>query len=215
MSTYNPLVPTGTIPLNLDYKNLQRNFNQIDITYGVDHVPMTDTTNKNGYHKTIHSVPFSTAGIAPANATNQPVTSPTSVVGVSEIFTAIINDGITTASALYFQTDTGLLSQLTRNFQPSANTNGFTYLPGGIILQWGKKATSTGNQHVTFATSNMAFPNNCWCVVAVPFYNGSSTSSASQAVYIAEDTILKTRFDYVLNASSSSIKGIFWIALGN
>lgn len=214
MPTYNPGIPTGTVPLNLDYQNIQNNFTVLNTLYNTDHVPLTNTdVTISGYHQTIHSVPFSTTSSNPPN--NQPVVAPTAVTGVGEIFTAIINDGVNTATALYFQTDTGLLTQLTRNFLPVGNTNGYTFLPGGLILQWGSKTVAPGANTVTFATNNIAFPANCWNVIAVPFYTGSGTSSASQAVYIAQDTLSKTKFDYSLVANSSGIKGFFWIAIGN
>lgn len=44
MSTYNPNVPTGLINLDNDYLNLQKNFQQINTTYAVDHIPLTNNT---------------------------------------------------------------------------------------------------------------------------------------------------------------------------
>lgn len=214
MSTYNPLVPTGTVPLNLDYKNLQGNFNQMNITYGIDHVPLTDSTPINGYHNTIHSVPFSTTASNPPN--NQPVAKPTSVAGVSEIFTAIINDGINTASALYFQSDTGLVSQLTRNFNPSLHTNGYTYLPGGIILQWGKKTTGSTSGTQNFNAANISFTNNCWQVLTVPFYSGTPpTTTQGISVTIDSTTLSKLSFDWTILAGGNAITGFYWMAIGN
>jgi len=213
MSTYNPLVPTGTIPLNLDYKNLQKNFNQIDITYGVDHVPLTNPDPINGYHKTIHSVPFSTAGVAPANATNQPVVAPTSVVGVSEIFTAIINDGINTASSLYHQTDTGILQQLTRNFLPTSGVkNGYTFVPGGFIIQWGEVAsTASVPTPLTFSTNNIEFPNICFTVYTQPYYSAAAPSNSAT---VAISNIDRLGFDWKFITSSGSYNGFLWMAIG-
>lgn len=219
MPTYNPLVPTGTIPLNLDYKNLQANFEKLDTVYGTDHVPLTDTTNKSGYHKTIHSVPFSTAGVAPANATNQPVTAPTSVVGVSEIFTAIINDGINTASALYHQTDTGILQQLTRNLLPVSADNGYTFIPGGLILQWGRISSgpTTSFTPLLFTTANIDFPNDCFNVWTQPYGSGTPPggTTGTATVDIRRSTISNTGFEWVFISPSSQYIGFSWIALGN
>ncbi len=218
MSTYNPLVPTGTIPLNLDYKNLQKNFNQMDITYGVDHVPLTDTTNKNGYHKTIHSVPFSTAGVAPANATNQPVVSPTTVPSIGQIFTAIINDGFNTDTALYLKTGGGRTLQLTTNKTPVAANNGYTFLPGGVFIQWGQitDVTSTPYQPLLFATANVDFANNCFAVFAQCYGNGTPPSSHEQAtISIDKSTVSKTGFEWTYETNSGTYTGFYWVAIGN
>jgi hypothetical protein len=214
MPVYNPLVPTGTVPLNIDYQNLQGNFATLNTIYNTDHVPLTDTSASKGYHNTIHSVPFSTTSSNPPN--NQPVAKPTSVVGVSEIFTAIINDGISTASALYFQSDTGLVSQLTRNFNPFLHTNGYTYLPGGIILQWGKKTTGSTSGTINFNSSNISFTNNCWQVLTIPFYSGTApTTSQGISVTIDSTTLSKLSFDWTLLAGGGAITGFYWMAIGN
>ncbi len=51
MPVYNPLVPTGTVNLNVDYQNLQGNFEQANIVYGTDHYPFDNATaGEQGFH---------------------------------------------------------------------------------------------------------------------------------------------------------------------
>ena len=52
-STYNPSVPTGRVKLDSDYANVQKNFSQLNITYGTDHYAYDDQTANNGYHNTV------------------------------------------------------------------------------------------------------------------------------------------------------------------
>lgn len=143
MPNYQPGVPTGLVPLNQDYLNLQGNFTSLNTQFLVDHVPLTNTdiTIPNGYHKVVHLVPFSTTVTNAPN--NQPVVAPAATPGFGEIFDAQIYDGINTDTALYFQSGGGRLTQLTRNIQPVPNPAGYTFLPGGLIMQWGTGASGT------------------------------------------------------------------------
>lgn len=215
MSTYQPNIPTGTVDLDQDYLNIQGNFQQLDTSFGVNHIPFSVNTTDNpaGYHTEVNFIPFSTTATNPPD--NNPPVVPAATAGFGQLFSSELNDGFNTDTALFFLTGGNRLQQLTSNVVPSASTNGYTYFAGGILLQWGRKTVATGTGTVTFATNNIAFPNNCWNVIAVPFYTGSATTSASQAVYIKQDTLSNTKFDYDLIASSSSIKGFFWIAIGN
>lgn len=146
---YQPGIPTGSVPLNQDYLNIQGNFTSLNTQFNVDHVPLTDTsgTPPNGYHTFVHLVPFSTTVTNPPN--NQPVVAPAATVGYGQVFGATINDGINTDSALYYLSSGNRLTQLTRNIQPVTTANGYTSLPGGLILQWGTDTKSTG-QSTTF-----------------------------------------------------------------
>lgn len=217
-SAYQPNIPTGTVNLDQDYLNIQGNFQQLDTSFGENHVPFSvdSVDNPAGYHTEINFVPFSTTATNPPN--NYPLSPtaiPTVTTGFGQLFSSEINDGFNSDTALFFLTGGNRLQQLTSNIVPSLAINGYTFLPGGILLQWGRKTVATGTGTVTFATNNIAFPNNCWNVIAVPFYTGAATTSASQAVYIKQDTLSNTKFDYDLIASSSSIKGFFWVAIGN
>ncbi len=135
--TYQPGIPTGSVPLNQDYVNLQTNFGQLNTQFLVDHVPLTSTsgTPPNGYHTKIHMVPPSTPSSNPPS--NYPPNGYTATAGYGQVFAPTTNDGINTDQTLFFLTGGNRLLQLTRNFVPVASANGYTFLPGGLILQWG------------------------------------------------------------------------------
>lgn len=149
---YQPSIPTGSVPLNQDYLNLQGNFTSLDTQWVIDHVALTTAPGPSiGYHKFVHLVPFSTTTTNPPN--NQPVVAPAATAGFGQLFGAEINDGINTDQALYYLSGGNRLTQLTRNIQPSATANGFTFLPGGLLMAWGNAVTGNlVNFGVTFTT---------------------------------------------------------------
>lgn len=219
MPTYNPLVPSGTIPLNQDYQNLQDNFNQANVVMGVDHLPFDNATAQTGYHTAIHLVPVSTIVTNPPK--NQPIIGYTATPGYGQVISAQIDDGINTDEALFYLTGGNRLIQLTRNFVPVANTNGYTMLPGGLILLWGFLNGShagffaggdTGT--ITFASSNIAFPNSCFSVwLQGGYVNPTPTGVINFSVRTA--SISKTKFDWAFVGSSGAYNTMIWVALGN
>jgi hypothetical protein len=202
MTAYQPGIPTGQVPLNVDYQNIQNNFDQLDTTYGVDHVKYSVALN-NGYHKNIHLVPNALSVATP---------------GFGQLFNDTVNDGFDTDQILYFLTGTGnKLLQLTSNVVPKKATNGYTFLPGGFLLQWGifpvkiPPASSTGA--IVFATSNIDFPNNCFNVSCTLIAKVGGTGSANTIAPI-DGTVTKTGFNYSYTGTDSYVK-MYWLAIGN
>jgi len=149
--TYQPNIPTGSVPLDQDYNNLKTNFQQLDTRFGRDHVPFSTTGSNplSGYHQSIHFNPASTptGPLAPNNyvqATQFPQGVPATVAGIGQLFSSQVNDGTGSPdTGLYWLTGAGKKVAFTRNFQPVLSANGCTFLPGGLILQWGTQLTTT------------------------------------------------------------------------
>src|SRR6185312_9486388 len=73
MPVYNPLVPTGAVNLDVDYQNLQGNFEQANIVYGTDHYPFDNATPNQGFHNLVTTPPIVNNppdGLPPATAAN-------------------------------------------------------------------------------------------------------------------------------------------------
>ncbi len=228
-SSYQPNIPTGLIFLDQDYANIQQNFQFLDTYFGVDHTPFSigTLTNPNGYHKSIHMIPVSTTATNSPN--NQPVIRPTATPGFGQIFSAQINDGINIDEALYFLTGGNRLIQLTRNITPkttnNSNNNGYTYLAGGILFQWGLvNGTHGGDNHfnggdtadVTFATNNIVFPSKCFAIWTQLYYTdlNNPSSGASEMVNI-NNNFSPTKFTYFISAASgNSLTSFRWMAIG-
>jgi len=204
--TYNPGVPTGSIPLNQDYLNLQANFTQINSQFLIDHVPLTSTSGipPNGYHKAIHLVPVSTTASNPPN--NQPINGYTATPGYGQIFDATINDGINTDQALFFLTGANRLMQLTRNFVPVASANGYTYLAGGLILQWGNFNPNIS----TVVTFPIAFPANVFNIQLT----GSASNNSTFRNGVATGTLTNTGFTWQ-GTVDSHWTPIYYMVIGN
>lgn len=198
MPTYQPNIPTGSIPLNQDYLNLQGNFQQLNIAYGFDHVPLTDTSGIppggiTGIHKIIH---------LQSNAT------PAAVPQVGQFFNAFIPDGYDTDTVLFLQTGGGKLLQLTSNVQPSLSTSGYTFLPGGLIFQWGTVNAPGSSGNVVFTSVGcIAFAHS---IFNVQLTVRRDSSSSTQGMYVNGAPSL-TGFSY---NGSSAPNALFWTAIG-
>lgn len=216
MPVYQPTIPTGTVNLDVDYQNIQNNFSQLNIAYGGDHVPYTDTSGlppmgQTGMHTAIHLVPVST--VASNGPNNQPINGYTATSGFGQVLSAQINDGINIDEALYFLTGGNRLQQLTRNFVPVTNTNGATFLPGGLILNWGTatvnlKGTPTNISFTqAFSSSGNVFSITIGCI------NNSGNSPSENNVYVKTGTVTASQFT-VTNSSSGTVTQIYWMAIG-
>lgn len=208
---YQPGIPTGTVDLDVDYQNVQDNFTQLDVSFGVDHVPFSNTTPQNGYHTSIHFNPVSTTATNPPN--NDPPVIPAATVGYGQLFSCDIDDGVNVDQALFWLTGGNRLAQLTRNFAPSYTTGVFptynqgnTFLPGGFILKWGVKPAD-GLLPVTFLEQ---FPSVCYGVLA----GRSQTLPVPADSAISVGSVSQTGFALSSFTVASNLP-IFWVAIGN
>lgn len=226
--SYQPGIPTGTVNLDVDYQNLQNNFQQLDTQFGIDHVPFSNTSGTppagiNGYHQSIHFNPVSTTVTNPPNnyvpATGSPVGVPTATPGFGQLFSAQVNDGVNSDEALFWLTGGNRLIELTRNFAPVINARGYCNLPGGLILQWGRR-NLTGAQGeaatILFTTGGgIAFPNNCFFVIVSLICATGGTGSSDNTMCV-RDSVSRTSFVYQYNGNGgSSFPGFYWVAIGN
>jgi hypothetical protein len=165
-------------------------------TLAVDHVSNNGPNMQPaGYHTVAHFVPQGT--------------NPPAVTGYGQLFSKTINS-FTTDQALFWETGAGLIQQLTVNLTPSATTNGYTFLPGGLIFQWGIVNFPPRNGTVTFATANISFPGNCFNVLTTMI--GNSSGGNDVGVF----SVTKTAFQWTFTgSSSSSYTGFYWTAIGN
>lgn len=214
--SYQPGIPTGRIPLNQDYLNLQGNFTSLNNQWTVDHVPLTSNgvppNQPNGYHTNIHLVPNSTTSSNPPNNYPLPIT-PTSTGGYGQVWSAQISDGYNTDEALYFLTGGNKNLQLTRNFLPSATTTGYTFLPGGLVLMWGLTTgiPVNGTLPITFPKiqGSVAFSTNCFNVSVT----GIRSNSGGDGIFVLAGSVSINGFTF--RNGSGSITSAYWMAIGN
>lgn len=95
----------------------------------------------------------------------------------------------------------------------STGANGYTELPGGAILQWGKTTADIQSGSVVFP---IAFPNGCLNVVAT--CTAASTGNAVRKT-VGVGNLSTTGFDYQTRMDDgtnplSGQRDIFWQAIG-
>lgn len=214
--SYQPGIPTGSVPLNQDYLNLRRNFTALNNIFSQDHTPLPSNSNI-GYHQSVHLVSQSTTTSNPPN--NFPPVTPTVVTNVGQLFSASVNDGYNTGTALFYLTGAGNLKQLTSNFTPKVSRNGYTFLPGGITYQWGivpiPQNASKQVIAVLFATSNRDFANNCFNIQTSLITRMSGSSSSNNTIAVQGGTVSKTGFTAIFNGEEGTYRFFAWTAIGN
>jgi|GEM_PF-3181782 hypothetical protein len=228
--SYQPGIPTGSVPLNQDYLNIQANFTQLNTQFQIDHVPLTSTSGNppNGYHEAIHLVPVSTTSSNPPN--NQPINGYTATPGYGQVFNAQINDGLNTDEAFYFLSGGNRLTQLTRNFTPIPLTNnyaaadgsgavgaayngGATFLPGGIIFQWGSFEPGSISPSTGTVKLPQKFTNSSSKIIITPICKSGGTA-VNDTFSVQSTTISATQFQWNCTTSTNAYTGFTWIAIG-
>ena len=119
---------------------------------------------------------------------------------------------------MLFRSGGGRLLQLTRNFVPVAAVNGYTFLPGGLIMQWGIKSLSSSSSqsgNVNFATANINFPNACFNVSLTLVSRVGGTSSSDNTIGVRSGSVSTTRFIFDYNGNGGNYSNFYWVAIGN
>ena len=211
MTIYQPGIPTGFVNLDVDFQNIQNNFQQLDTTYGTDHVAYSQAEN-NGYHNIIHMVPINS--------------DPAQVTGIGQLYTKIATIPPGDDGQLFFETPGGGIQQISGNH--AASPNGYAWF-GGILLQWGQVNGSHGSSNVfnlgdtgtvNFSTSpNVNFSTGVFAAWSQIFYNsttaGVPASSSSVTVNIDINSLSTSGFSWKIGGSGSSFTNFKWFAIGN
>lgn len=162
--TYINSIPAGSDIPSQSQPDLQTNCQSVNSLLNVDLYTFND--NNGGYHR---KSTYVVQGSNPGSAAAQVVEFSKTSSGSSELF--IQRDGVATAI------------QLTRG-TPSAAANGYTFLPGGLLIQWG--SVSIGLSGATF-TFPIAFTTACYSVTATA-YDASTSSTLDRDVRVAVPT---------------------------
>ncbi len=189
MTIYNPNIPTGLINLDVDYKNIQNNFSQLDTSYGKDHFAFSNGTPQNGIHKQVTLVNEAAPGLGAGS-------------GVLYANTVAGNSWPIWQNALGA---TVMMSSPT-----SAAASGYCSLPGGLLLQWGiATVTASGVTPLLFVTNNKNFDTNCFMVQVT----GIRNNSGGDGIFVLTGSVSK--FGFSFRNGSGSIVQAYWMAIGN
>lgn len=204
--TYNPDIPNPPNVPSVDVPKMQTNTNSIQSFLERDHVPFSNSFA--GAHLQANLKNTATGGTP---------TLPSLIAGAGyeTLYSTTNSDQIGGNSGeLYFtRAASSVQIQLTGPGNPTANavlnpawnlaSAGSTFLPGGILLQWGLTNTVTTPLVITFP---IAF-RNLLCITLGPI-----ASSAGRFFTLTGQSA--TGFT-VSNSTGAGSTGCYWMAIGN
>lgn len=187
---YNPNIPGPNDLLSDSQGQIRTNFTAANSVYGGDHYAYNDVTANATKHKKTTFPPQAS--------------SPSTIAGELALFSKTLGSGV----ALFLTRDNNTVFdvQLTTSSiaAPLSSQKGYTFLPGGMLLQWGRVAAPGTSGSETFGVAFSATP---YTVVMT-----LERASGNQTVTIDTGTVTSTGFDYL--SSSAGSTAIHWIAIG-
>lgn len=206
---YNTNIPAANNNPSVDQPDMQENTNSTESWVAVDHYGFND--NNGGLHKQTRIVDQVAipAGLA---------------AGMSTLYSKLAtSEGVSQESDLFFSPGTsGNQYQLTRAITGKfalfgQNTNnyngigvdydgGWTYLPGGILLQYGRLKDPDDGDIILFPVQ---YTNAPFSIQLTSVQNTSNNFRCA----IQDGSITTSQFS-VYSSSSSNHKYIYWLAIG-
>lgn len=198
---YFPNVPNAPDDPADDQPEMQVNTLSIQNLIGVDHL---------GFNAIVNSIPNS-GGFHTVIHLTQQSGNPAAVGTIGQIWSKQVTFNGITDEALFFRpggASADRITQLTVPVNTNLNENGYAYLPGGILMQWGRDGAITGTVVFPIAYSSIAYN-----VQLTPHINGASSSSRI-TLGVETSSITATQFKYQLFFSNVGITSISWVAIG-
>jgi hypothetical protein len=193
--TYTTTVPASGNNPSVDQRDMLQNTSSISELIAIDHVGFNNTLG--GYHQVIHF--------------NNQAGDPAVIAGVGQLYTKTSSGD----QQIFYKSGGNVITQLTGPNATVPGTNGYTWLEGDILLQWGFIAgplPSSTTTALLFSTSNIQFPNNCFNI-QLTLTNPGSTGNA-QTMSVKLSTVSKTGFSWNYSGGSA-YNGFYWQAIGN
>ncbi len=192
---YLPLKPASGDNLSVSQGDIQQNFQTANTVMSINHYPFDDVTANKGKHKFV-DMPV---GALPTIGSGDGGLYTKAVTAISQLF--------------YTQDASGNEYQLSRvipaSFATFSTNPGWTFLPGGLLMQYGSKLANTGspNGSVTFPVAFTATPYS----VQITVLENSNSRTLSHV-----NTLTNAGFTcYIQDSGGSSIANTFyWIAVG-
>lgn len=212
--TYQPNIPQPGDLLSDSQSDLLNNFITADAVMGINHYPFSDGTSKEGKHKFVELV--------------NNVTAPSTVNNEGTLYARPFSPSADTD--LWYKSDANTFEyQLTRvntvkNGLFANNTNypqtpsvadqfgGWTFLPGGIFLQYGIGNVASKGTSTTFKYP-ISFTGIPFSITLSIISQDASNNPSANNVFIKPGSVTTTQF-VVVNSSGSSSQQIYWMAIG-
>ncbi len=208
---YTTGIPTPPQSLGVTNKPIRDNFTVINTAFSINHVAFSDGSGNQGKHKFLQ---MPTQGTSTASTPGAPATGANEIGLYARSESGQDSDNIN----LYFrisgqaaQAGTDIL--MTRFLTPARVANGTTFLPGGLIFQWGSKSVSgSGTRSVDWTIApQIKFPNATLNIQVTAFRDSSSPGSTF-GFWVDNNSITTSGFDIINNSGHDF--GFFWTAIG-
>lgn len=187
--TYTVGVPFDGQSLSNSKPQVRSNFTVLNTAFSQNHVALGAVDQ--GKHKFLQ---MPEQGSAPVTAVDE-----------GALYTKVASN---ITNLFWRQENNGTEIQLT-GIAPIALVNGYSTLPGGLIIQWGTILATGTNTTVLFVTSNIDYPNNCFHVFAQ-----TQTTNLTEGVDYTVTNLSTTSFR-ISKTPSSSNTTFSWLAIGN
>ena len=97
-----------------------------------------------------------------------------------------------------------------QGYSHSLNSAGWTKLPNGLIIQWGKTPV-VHDERSTDIVFPIAFPNK---VLSIQLTENQMRTTENNATHLAALNVSKTKFTFKINSTSPIDSSAYWFAIG-
>lgn len=191
--TYIPNIPAASHNPSVDQPDMQINTNSTNQIIEVDHFSFN--VNNGGYHKKVSLV--DNAG---------PFPTPSGVGSV--LYSGATNNLVFTNASL-----SGAGVQMTvASKPPIATVNGSTFLPGGLLLQWGTGVTAASPApSIGFLDATFTYPfTTVFNASAITLVTGSQKTTS---LTLLNNTTIRIRVT-TSGGTQSPNETVYWMAVG-
>lgn len=206
--SYNPAIPNPTDKLSTSQGDLKTNFSSLNTIFGQDHYAYDAVDG--GKHQHVN-MPVKSGGTPPTTASGEGALYTVANSGTSDIY--YCRDNETTNVYRMSRIDNSKYAQFATNTNYSGTLyGGWTFLPGGLLLQYGKdtSGSNSGNYNGTI-TFPKPFTTGCYSVVCTAI-----TTTNSRYTISTGTPGLSTVAYALVNSSFNRTSGIdfSWWAIG-
>lgn len=200
--TYNPVIPLGSRTISDNGPGFRANFTQANTHFAIDHTAFTSGTNV-GFHKKISFIGVNPAAVVPITTEG--------ITVVAEYMPNVALEERERYALFYRQNSAAHADadyQLTGTQVPVNASVGSTFLPGGLMIQWGRTAVLPigTSPAIPFQTDFDAAPYSI-VITAIKAGGGSGLG-----IFVKNGSETKHQFK-VLNEASAP-HDIYWVAIG-
>lgn len=188
---YKPTPPASGGTLSGTRDTIRNNFTQIETVNNVNHGAYDEADQ--GKHKFLQMPEQATANLLATSATE---------IG---LYNSAVNNNLTLRSP-----SSGSSYQLTvyndANIATFGSNPGWTFLPGGLIMQYGTNAAAS-------STGSVAFPFSFTTIYQVQVTSSRTGTGSNNNTILDTHGISNSGFSYKIDTNSGSAQ-INWIAIG-